>query len=271
MGKNTKTIRSTFYKANYNFIVKNRIPVKGYKYDTYVEEVITDGSQYKQCYDSNGNKAQRELPKYWFISKEGFLINVEHKNNPKFVHPSIESHRPCFKISRGTTKDKAKYISTYGLVTLVYADQMKALGKNLDVISENAKSILNQYGIDAFGRNKENPESGEKNIKVHPHHMDGYSDLKDIKTYVKNNNPERIQIISNTEHEMLKAGKGSDIETVKAINKTSDNWQEMDKVFAIDFEGNKILDNNLWQVVHLEAMYIGFPNSDKVIPIKVSK
>lgn len=103
-----KSVKYTTYRKKFESIVKKGVLVKGKKYDEYVEEQI-NLDDYKQCY-APGFRPREELPKYWFVSKEGFLINAKGKNL-RFVKPNLKQDRPQFKV---TGKLKDKNISTYG-------------------------------------------------------------------------------------------------------------------------------------------------------------
>ena len=92
---------SRFYAAKFRNIVKNQIPVIGCKYDTEVSEIISNAEEYRQCY-KRGDKIREELPRYWFISKEGFLVSV-YKTQPQWIAPNLAADRPEFIISRKGT------------------------------------------------------------------------------------------------------------------------------------------------------------------------
>lgn len=174
------------YQKIFNSIVKNQIPVTGTKYKKEVSEVITDATKYRQCY-KKGSKIREQLPKYWFVSKEGFLINV--KGSPTWTKPNTDPDRPEFKVSY---KGKGYPLATYNLVGLVWGCY----------ISADAQKLLDKYGLKVFGRNKKT--KGQHAPKVQGHHVgECYKHEKTRENYIANNNPEILQIITNREHTIV--------------------------------------------------------------------
>ena len=182
------------YNAAYKNIVMKKIPVTGYKYDTEVSEIIENIDDFRQCY-KKGDKIREQLPRYWFVSKEGFLINLQNKKNPKWIKPSLKPDRPEFKISK-----YKKPIATYTLVALVW-DSLRTY---------NAQSIMDDRGIHCIGKLKKIDNLHV--AKIQTHHTNGYLKEKTLENYIANNNPKHLQIITVKEHDILnklRAGKKS--------------------------------------------------------------
>lgn len=179
---------SRFYAAKFKNIVKNKIPVTGCKYDTEISEVILNAAEYKQCY-KRGDRIREELPRYWFISKEGFLISLYYKQ-PKWVAPNIAADRPEFIISRkGTTKS----IATYTLVGLVWGSRRTV----------HAQQVMNAKGLDSLGR-LEVLQNQRHVAKVQGHHSKiDYLPEKTIENYISNNDPSNIDLVTVREHDVL--------------------------------------------------------------------
>lgn len=175
------------YKNKFLNFVKNGIPVTGIKYDTEVTEVIQNTADFKQCYDPH-SKVRKQLPKYWFISKEGFVVNVKG-NAPVWVAPNLGSGRPQFKPS-SSRWPKKKGITTYDLVALVWGS----------FISPDAEYLLNTMGAKVIGKNKCDKKKFHIN-KVQGHHWKTpYIHEKTLEAYIQNNDPANIQLITNKEH-----------------------------------------------------------------------
>ena len=176
------------YQKVFNSVVRNQIPVTGTKYKKSVTEVIKDVNQYRQCY-KKGDKTREQLPKYWFVSKEGFVINVRGKA-PTWTKPNTESYRPEFVVS---AKKKRYALTSYDLVGLVWDSY----------VSADAQKLLDRYGLKAFGSHKKKVK-GQHSAKVQGHHKkDSYINDDSMKSYIANNRPDRIQLITNREHIIL--------------------------------------------------------------------
>lgn len=181
-----KRVNYKTYLNKFKEIVENKIPVTGIKYDSEVSETIGDMSEFRQCY-MKGDKVREAFPRYWFLSREGFLISVKGKS-PKWIKPNLKSCRPEF----GFYADgKTKFISTYTLVALVWDSY----------VSGDARKILNAQGIKALGKLQK--INGLYVPKVQGHHKDQFLKEKNIESYVANNNPENVQILTVREHDVL--------------------------------------------------------------------
>lgn len=203
-----KTVNYKSYKNKFEKIVRDKVPVTGCKFDTYVSETIENAADFKQCYSPN-SRVRKQLPKYWFISKEGFLINVKGKE-PAWVSPNLSASRPEFKPS---TKDfpKKKSITAYDLVALTWGS----------FISPDASYLLETYGAAVIGRNKKDRKGLHTN-KVQGHHWNReYIHEKDIDSYILNNEPGNIQLVTNKEHDIL--------------HKLSKDNQDIDIFYSPDF------------------------------------
>ena len=187
-----KSVNYKTYKNKFEKFVKEKVPVQGVKFDTEVNEIIENLSDFRQCYDPNF-KVRKQLPKYWFVSKEGFLVNVKGKK-PKWVKPNLTSGRPQFKPSP-ELKDwiKGKSITTYDLVALTWGS----------TISDDAYYLLDTVGAAAIGFN-EVDERGLHKSKVQGHHWKTpYIHEMNLENYIKNNDPENVQLITNKQHHFL--------------------------------------------------------------------
>lgn len=173
------------YMSKLKKVVKDKIPVVGTKYDTYVEEIIENIDDFRQCY-KKGDKVREQLPKYWFVSKEGFLIKVKKDETPRWVAPNLLTDRPEFKVSRYN-----KAITTYALVSLVWGSYR----------TPNAQTILDKNGIRCLGRLK---KEGNLHVpRVQPHHIKEYIPGKSLENYVLNNDPTNLQLVTVKEHDIL--------------------------------------------------------------------
>lgn len=191
------------FQKEFNAIVRNQVEVVGVKYDTEVREIITDAEKYRQCYKL-GSKVREQLPKYWFVSKEGFLVSVNGQK-AKWIKPNLTSGRPQFKVSY---HGKLYPITTYDLVGLVWDSY----------VSPDAEKALDKYGLKVIGRSIKPRRKGKKDknstlqhvLKVQGHHKgNSYIHKNDLESYVANNNPEQLQFITNREHITLHALSGS--------------------------------------------------------------
>lgn len=217
-----KSVKYTTYRKQFENMVKKGVLVKGFKYDEYVEEQV-NLDDYKQCYKP-GFKPREEMPKYWFVSKEGFLINAKGKSLT-FVKPNLEQERHQFTIS---CKPKNKHISTYGLVGLVWGSY----------IEPDAYTFMQMNGIDCIGRNPKADENGKIRGKVQPHHksVEGYLKEKTLENYILNNRPEYIEFLTNHDHSLIGRLTGKPKEDLKKIIDVEYTYddvpQEHIKVFA---------------------------------------
>ena len=217
-----KSVKYTTYRKKFETMVKKGVLVKGYKYDEYVEETV-NLDDYKQCYKPSF-KPREELPKYWFVSKEGFLINAKG-NNLSFVKPNLGQDRPQFTIS---SKPKNKHISTYGLVGLVWGSY----------IEPDAYTLMQMNGLDCIGKNPKADENGKIKGKVQPHHTaaEGYLKEQTLENYIFNNRPEYIEFLTNRDHTIVGGLTGNpqkDMEKMRSVEyKYSDVPSDHIKVFA---------------------------------------
>lgn len=217
-----KSVKYTTYRKQFENMVKKGVLVKGFKYDEYVEEKV-NLDDYKQCYKP-GFKPREEMPKYWFVSKEGFLINAKGKNLT-FVRPNLGQGRPQFTINY---EPKNKRISTYGLVGLVWGSY----------IEPDAYTFMQMNGIDCIGSNPKEDKQGHIKGKVQPHHTaaEGYLKEQTLENYILNNRPEYIEFLTNKDHRLISGFTGNtekDMEIIlDADYKYNDVPQEHIKVFA---------------------------------------
>ena len=151
-----KSVNYKTYRKQFESMVKKGVLAKGCKYNEYVEEPV-NLDDYKQCYKP-GFTPREELPKYWFVSKEGFLINARG-NNLRFVSPNLGQDRPQFTIN---SQPKNKHISTYGLVGLVWGSY----------IEPDAYNFMQMNGINCIGSNPKADKDGKIKGRVQPHHTD---------------------------------------------------------------------------------------------------
>lgn len=188
-----KRVNYKTYEKKFKNFVKKGVPVTGIKYDTEVSEIIQDVNEFRQCYNPHF-KIRKQLPKYWFISKEGFLIRVNGKE-PKWVSPNLKAWRPQFKPSSSVTGwPKNKPISTYDLVALTWGS----------FISDDAYYLLDKEGAVMLGR-LDMDEKDLHRTKIQGHHWKvPYIHENTIEAYVKNNDPTNIQIVTNRQHHFLK-------------------------------------------------------------------
>ena len=244
-----RTVKYTTYRKNFENMVKKGVVVKGFKYDKYVEETV-NLEDYKQCYKP-GFRPREEMPKYWFISKEGFLINARGKNLT-FVQPNLKLDRPQFK-------PNGKTISSYGLVGLVWGSY----------IEPDAYTFMHMNGIACIGKNPKIDENGHIKGKVQPHHFskEGYLQEKTLENYILNNRPEYIEFLTNKDHRLIGGFTGDitkDLEKmVDAEYKYNDVPQEHIKVFAYKQTNTKTgQDTKISKVLTTDEA-----NSMKYIPI----
>lgn len=187
-----KIVNYKTYRKKFEEFVRKGVPVKGIKFDKEVSEIIENAADFKQCYDPNF-KVRKQLPKYWFISKEGFLVNVKGKK-PAWVKPNMDSYRPQFKPSPSLKEwIPGKSITTYDLVALTWGS----------FISPDAYYLLNTSGAEVLGSNEMDEKKLHKS-KVQGHHWNNeYIHEISLESYIKNNDPENIQLITNREHHFL--------------------------------------------------------------------
>lgn len=187
-----KSVNYKTYKKKFEKFVEKKIPVKGTKFDTEVSEIIENANDFRQCYAPDF-KVRKQLPKYWFISKEGFLVSVKG-DKPKWIKPDLSSGRPTFKPSPDL-KDwvKNKSISTYDLVALAWGS----------TISDDAYYLLDTVGAAILGCYEKDERKLHKS-KVQGHHWKiPYIHEMTLENYIKNNNPENVQIVTTKEHHLL--------------------------------------------------------------------
>ena len=220
----------TTYRKNFERMVKNGVLARGYKYDEYVEEQI-NLEDYKQCYKP-GFRPREECPRYWFISKEGFLINANGRNLT-FVKPNLGQDRPQFTIGgkwdkKRNKKRKNKHITAYGLVGLVWGSY----------IEPDAYTLMQKNGIDCIGRNEKIDKNGRLKGKVQPHHTDpeGYLKEKTIENYIHNNRPEYIEFLTNKDHTLIGSFNGDTKKDIQRIVAAEYKYEKVPhdhvKVFA---------------------------------------
>ena len=226
------------YKNNFRRVVEKKIEVVGCKYDTEVSEVIENVEEYRQCYKL-GDKVREQLPRYWFVSKEGFLVNVKNADKPKWVSPNLDSGRPQFKISK-----YKKPIATYMLVALVW-DSYR---------TKNAQTVLDERGVRGIGRFE--LKKKQHIARVQAHHIRNYIKEKSIENYISNNDPENIQLVTVREHDVLnRLQEGKTDKTI--FYQPSFMNVPNNEIQAYDIENAKMLDINRLEVVAtLEVGYI---------------
>ena len=217
-----KSVNYKTYRKQFESMVKKGVLAKGCKYNEYVEEPV-NLDDYKQCYKP-GFTPREELPKYWFVSKEGFLINARG-NNLRFVSPNLGQDRPQFTIN---SQPKNKHISTYGLVGLVWGSY----------IEPDAYNFMQMNGINCIGSNPKADKDGKIKGRVQPHHTDtkGYIKEKSLENYILNNRPEYIEFVTNKDHRIAESLTGNpkkDLQKMLEIEyKYDDVTHEHIKVFA---------------------------------------
>lgn len=210
------------YKSRFENKVKRGVVVRGCKYDEYVEEQV-NLEDFRQCYQP-GFKPREELPKYWFVSKEGFLINAKG-NGLSYIKPNLGQGRPQFTINT-ESGSKNKRISSYGLVGLVWGSY----------IEPDAYKMMEMNGIDCIGSNPKKDENGKIKGKVQPHHTEGYLKEQNLENYILNNRPEYIEFLTNKDHTLIGGLTGNTKKDMKKIldveYKYDDVIEEHTKVFA---------------------------------------
>ncbi len=234
MGRSKTRDRSTSFSANYRYIVKNKIAVTGTKYDKEVSEIIEDPEQYRQCY-KKGFKALEQLPKYWYVSREGYLISVQYKDKPQFIQPNLDSERPQWIVSN-TKKGLRKNLTTYQLTALVYGSEML----------EEARELLEKRGIKVLGKDTRDKKTQRVREAVQVHHKgEGYIKEPGLENYIKNNDPDKLLITSNKPHKILSSIVNSKnfTEAYKTINKIDGYYPESAKTYAYDIDGNNIIED----------------------------
>ena len=238
------------YAKAYNNIVKNKIKVTGIKYDTYVEETIEIAEEYRQCY-KKGDRVREQLPRYWFISKTGFLISVRNQNEPKWVSPNLNQYRPQFKISKGN-----KPITTYVLTALVWDG----------FISEDAKKILNQKGLKSIGRFER--EHGLHIAKVQGHHTKGYLQEKTLENYITNNDPAYVQIVTVREHIILDKIQKGIVDEVQIFYQPDFRNVPSNEIQAYDISTPRMLDLNKIKIAKILSVSVLPEEKDSIITDK---
>ena len=136
-----------------------------------------DGEKFKQCYADTPTR--KTFPKYWFISDGCNLISME-SGEPKWIEGYKKNKTgKCYKyiIYDGDTMQK-KNIEAHNLVALVFESEV--YGRALE--------LLEQDGVFSFG-----VKNNEK-LSNNGHHKDGNR---------ANNNPNNIQIVTNTIHTLI--------------------------------------------------------------------
>ena len=223
------------YKNRFKRVVKNKIPVRGIKYDTYVEEVIEDVTEFRQCY-SLDSKVRQQLPKHWFISKEGFIISVLGEQ-PKWIQPILEAKRAEFKISK-----YGKSVTTYTLVAIVWDSD----------ITYGAKKILDERGIRAFGRLKK--VRGQHVARVQAHHVETYRKERTLENYIANNDPSNMQLVTAKEHDVLNKIQERKINPWILYQSRFQNMPSS-SVQMYDLENAKMLDFNKMIIKEVQKVY----------------
>lgn len=218
------------YKNNFKRVVEKKIEVVGCKYDTEVSEVIENAAEYRQCY-MPGDKVREQLPRYWYISKEGFLVNVKNADKPKWVRPNLDSGRPQFKISKYN-----KPIATYMLVALVWGSYR----------TKNAQTVLDQRGVRGIGRFE--LKKKQHIARVQAHHIRNYIKEKSIENYISNNDPENIQLVTVREHDVLNRLQEGKTDVMLFYQPSFMNVPN-NEIQAYDIENAKMMDVNQLEIV----------------------
>lgn len=191
-------------------------------------------------------KCRQQLPKYWFVSKEGIVLSLS-EDRPKWYNKGNKQGRNDreiqLKINTAATghflqktkdgKEKSVQIYNYTLVAIVYDSLL--IGEPEDI--ENIK----KYGLEVFGRknsgnaDQANKENGPKGLvidgtEVIPpdnmmdvHHTEGTDQLS----------PDQLEIMPHWLHEYLKYYTAT-IETAEElhnlIHKNPDASRKIDRM-----------------------------------------
>ena len=215
------------YKRRFENKVKNGVLVRGCKYDEDVVEQV-NFEDFRQCYQP-GFKAREDLPKYWFVSKEGFLINAKG-DGLRYVTPNLGQDRPQFTISTGKGS-KNKRIATYALVGLVWGSY----------IEPDAYTMMQMNGVDCIGKNPKADENGKIKGKVQAHHtsVEGYLKEKSLENYILNNRPEYIEFVTNKDHRLIGGFTG-------------DTKKDMEKILDAEYKYEDVIDEHIKVFAHTE-------------------
>ena len=235
------------YKNNFQRIVERKIEVVGCKYDKEVSEIVTNVEDFRQCY-KKGDKVREQLPRYWFLSKEGFLISVRNPDAPKWVSPNLNAKRPLFKISK-----YKKNITVYTLVSLVW-DSYR---------TKNAQTILNEKGLRGVGR-LELDKCGRHVWKVQAHHIKNYIQGGSLEDYIANNDPENLQLVTVREHDVLNKLQEGNTDSMIFYQPRFMNVPDSD-VVAFDIENAKMLDLNRVDVVKIVSFSFMPNEKDSIV------
>ena len=231
-GNNMKKNNYKTFQNDFNSIVQNKIPVTGCKYDHDVSEIIGSVDDFRQCY-KNDDPVRESFPRYWFISREGFLITVRNPKEPQWIKPNLSASRPEFKISM---TDQTKTISTYTLVALVWNSY-----RTID-----AQKIFADKGYKALGRLKK--KDGQHEAIVQCHHIKGYIKEQNLQNYIANNNPENLQLITVREHNLIHSWKEKYPGAMIFYQPSFQNVPH-DHILILDENTHEILDPTTLQII----------------------
>lgn len=245
MAKNDYRVYATAYKN----IVKNQVPVTGCKYDTEVSETIENIDDFRQCY-KKGDTIREQLPRYWFISKEGFLISVRNKKEPKWIRPNLDTDRPQFKISKSN-----KPITTYTLVSIVWGSDRTA----------NAQKVMDERGLQCIGRLEK--ERGQHIAKVQGHHIEKYCKEKTLESYIANNDPTNIQLVTVREHDILNKMQEGNTDSIIFYQPDFANVPN-NEIQVYDIEKPRILDIKNIKIIKVVGFSILPLEKDSIITDK---
>ena len=185
--RKTKSKRVTEYSKALKGLIANKTEVEGYKFDRKVKDIIHE-DEFVQLYRPK-EKPWSEFPKYWFISREGYLLSLENVNKPKFLKVSLSSNRPCYAFK---LNGKKKNFQVYILTALAYGSY----------ISPGAMKLLKHEGLKVIGASPKEDENGHIDARVQFHHISEKGYLKDgtEESFILNNRPGNVQAITNKEH-----------------------------------------------------------------------
>lgn len=140
------------FKEKFETAMKEERPI----YNKDGQQLMLEADEYfKQCY-SPDKSGRNELPQYWFLSNKEHLISVE-KKEPRWLSDDAESRN-----GRG----RYQFVKEDGLRESVEAATLQALVFDSYIFGEDAKRLLKEKGLKAFGR-VDNP------VALNTHHIEG--------------------------------------------------------------------------------------------------
>lgn len=214
---NGKNVKEKGMKASTSKKTGENLPaLSGRKYKDYYPNVPINEDNFKMAYanldpDNVFYKCRKMLPKEWFVSRAGEVIEIDGNNGYwKHTNKQYREQRQAIedRIYNGIKdvsgdkvrvfdkqylrpKTNSKTISSYALTGVVYGAR---------VLGEVAENELKLFGLDCF-------RGDRGDLSIQAHHIRGYF-ADDNKTpeenMLYNNNPDNILFLTSRVHKAIK-------------------------------------------------------------------